>query len=367
MEKMGLIKMTNFNKNFWQGKRVLITGHNGFKGSWLCLWLQSMKAEVFGLALTPNLEFSLFNEAIVGDFMTSTIGDIRDYKTVLQAMEKAQPEIVFHMAAQPLVRYSYENPIETFSTNVMGTVHLLEAARKVSTVKVVINVTTDKCYENREWIWSYRENEPMGGYDPYSSSKGCSELITSAYRRSFYEQSGIALASARSGNVIGGGDWSKDRLIPDILRAFERNQPVMIRNKAAIRPWQHVLDALSGYILLAEQLYENGQLYSDAWNFGPTELDAKSVQWIVDRMVNLWGNEASWKLDENQQAHEANFLRLDISKANKILGWTPNWNLDEALEKVVSWHRNWLKKRNIRQVCEEQIENYETKLRINQI
>ena len=357
--------MKNFNKEFWQGKRVLITGHTGFKGSWLCIWLQSMNAEIFGLALTPNLQFSLFKEAHVGDFMTSIIGDIRDFNTVVQAMKKAQPEIVIHMAAQPLVLYSYENPVETYSTNVMGTVNVLEAARKVPSVKVVINVTTDKCYENREWVWSYRENEPMGGFDPYSSSKGCSELITSAYRRSFYTQSGIALASARSGNVIGGGDWSKNRLIPDILCAFEKNQPVIIRNKSAIRPWQHVLDALSGYLLLAEKLYTNGELFSGAWNFGPLELDAKSVQWIVEHMANLWGAGASWEFDENKQTHEANLLRLDISKANKILGWSPNWQLDEALEKVVNWHLHWLKKSNIRDVCQEQIESYEIKLGIN--
>jgi len=357
--------MKNISKEFWNGKRVLITGHTGFKGSWLCIWLQSMNAKIFGLSLEPNSPYSLFNQARVGDFMMSTIGDICDYSTVFRIMKEAQPEIVIHMAAQPLVLYSYDNPVETYSTNIMGTVHVLEAVLKVPSVKVVINVTSDKCYENREWIWSYRENEPMGGYDPYSSSKGCSELITSAYRRSFYTKFGIGLASARSGNVIGGGDWSKDRLIPDILYAFEKNKSVIIRNKSAIRPWQHVLDALSGYLLLAEQLYKSGELFSDAWNFGPSEQDTKSVQWIVEYMVNLWGDGATWEIEENQQTHEAKLLRLDTSKANKILGWSPNWQLDTALEKVVDWHINWLKKRDIRILCQEQIKSYEFELSIN--
>jgi CDP-glucose 4,6-dehydratase len=358
MEKLGLMKL---NKKFWENKRVLITGHTGFKGSWLCIWLQSLNAEVFGLALKPNSQLSLFYEAGVGDNMTSIIGDIRDLKTVVKAIEKVQPEIIIHMAAQPLVLYSYDNPIETYSTNVMGTVNVLEAARKVPCVKVVINVTTDKCYENKEWIWSYRENEPMGGFDPYSSSKGCSELITSAYRQSFYLKSEIGLASARSGNVIGGGDWSKDRLIPDILRAFENSQPVMIRNKSAIRPWQHVLDALSGYLMLAEKLYNERSFFSDAWNFGPLESDSKSVEWIVQHMVNIWGKGACWSSDVSQKIHEANLLRLDTSKANRVLGWYPNWGLEEALEKVINWHLNWLEKKNIRLICLEQIESYELK------
>lgn len=349
------------NSEFWRGKRVLLTGHTGFKGSWLSLWLQSMGANLKGLALDPPTTPSLFVEAKVAQGMVSQIGDVRDYNTVLQAVAEFKPEIVIHMAAQPLVRYSYKNPIETYATNVMGTVHLLEAIRHTGTTKVVVNVTTDKCYENKEWIWGYREDEPMGGFDPYSSSKGCSELVTSAYRRSYFTENGIALASARAGNVIGGGDWAEDRLIPDILCAFERNQPVVIRNPYSTRPWQHVLEPLSGYLKLAEKLWQDPEAYAEGWNFGPNDDDVKPVGWIVERMVAMWGD-ANWRVDTGAQPHEANYLKLDISKAKQRLSWTPRWDLDTALNKIVTWHQLWISKADVRSLCLQQINQYiETK------
>ncbi len=346
------------NLNFWRDKRVLVTGHTGFKGSWLCLWLQSLGAQVFGLALSPMTNLALFKEARVSEGMTSILGDIRDYGTVNSATQKAQPEIVIHMAAQPLVRYSYQEPIDTFSTNIMGTVHVLEAARQVGSVRVVINVTTDKCYENKDWIWGYRENDALGGRDPYSSSKACSELVTSAYRSSFYENACIALATVRAGNVIGGGDWAEDRLVPDILRSFEKKQSVVIRYPHAIRPWQHVLDPLSGYLILAEQLYQNGDTYSGSWNFGPNDNDAKSVEWIVEQMIAKLGGGASWKREAKNHPHEANFLRLDITKAKSQLGWVPKLSLDRALEATIFWHKRWINNEDMRKVCMEQIYNY---------
>lgn len=357
MENVGLI-MTGINVDFWAGKRVLITGHTGFKGSWLSLWLQSMGAELSGLALAPPTTPALFQEAGVGQGMVSTVGDVRDYSTVLAAMEACRPEVIFHLAAQPLVRYSYQEPIETYSTNVLGTVHVLEAARHVGSVRAIINVTTDKCYENREWFWGYRENEAMGGHDPYSSSKGCAELVTSAYRRSYFHDSTIALASVRAGNIVGGGDWALDRLVPDILRAFERSQPVVIRNPYAIRPWQHVLEPLSGYLILAERLFEEGQVYADSWNFGPVEEDVRPVQWIVENMAENWGDEASWRLDDAKHPHEASYLKLDISKAKSLLGWRPRWSLAEALGQIVNWHRTWLDKGSVKNACLAQIEEY---------
>lgn len=352
--------MRHVNPAFWNGKRVFITGHTGFKGSWLSLWLQSMGSELHGLALNPPTTPALFDEASVGAGMKSTIGDIRDYGIVLTAMKCCQPDIVIHMAAQPLVRYSYQAPVETYATNVMGTVHVLEAARNVGTVKAIVNVTTDKCYENKEWLWGYREDEPMGGYDPYSNSKGCSELVTSAYRRSFFRQSNIAVASARAGNVIGGGDWATDRLIPDILRAFEKSKPVIIRNPHAIRPWQHVLEPLSGYLVLAEQLYTEGQVFAEGWNFGPHDEDARPVQWIVEHMVEAWGNGASWQMDAGKQPHEANYLKLDISKARARLNWYPRWNLATAIENIIDWHQSWLEEAAVQAKCLQQITNYQT-------
>lgn len=358
MEKMG-VNMQGVNPSFWSGKRVLLTGHTGFKGSWLSLWLQSMGADLHGLALPPPTSPSLFKEACVGKGLQSTLGDIRDFNVVLSVMKACKPEIIIHLAAQPLVRYSYQAPVETYATNVMGTVHVLEAARQVGTAKAIVNVTTDKCYENKEWFWGYREDESMGGYDPYSSSKGCSELVTSAYRRSFFQKDKTRLASARAGNVIGGGDWAADRLVPDILRAFETSKPVIVRNPNAVRPWQHVLEPLSGYLMLAENLCANGDFFAEGWNFGPHDDDAQSVKWIVDHMVKIWGGNARWEMDDRDQPHEANYLKLDISKAKARLGWKPKWSLDLALNKIIEWHTHWLDKGDIQSKCLQQIADYQ--------
>lgn len=367
LEEMGLSSAAQIiNPDFWRAKRVLLTGHTGFKGSWLSLWLQSMGATLRGISLNLPTNPALFKVARIAEDMEHRIVDIRDFPAVKAQMDEFQPEIVIHMAAQPLVRYSYQEPIETYATNVMGTVHVLEAARHAASVKVVINVTTDKCYENREWVWGYRENEPMGGHDPYSSSKGCSELVTSAYRRSFFEQASIGLATVRAGNVIGGGDWSVDRLIPDILRAIEANIPVVIRSPNAIRPWQHVLEPLSGYLLLAQALYEEGEKYSGGWNFGPNDEDAKPVQWIVEQMTSKWGGDATWTQDKGDHPHEANYLKLDIYKAKSQLRWKPVWNLDQALEKIVTWHKAWLSGADMRSLCEQQIAAYQSGIQISQ-
>jgi CDP-glucose 4,6-dehydratase len=346
------------NAEFWRGKRVFLTGHTGFKGSWLSLWLQSLGAEVTGYALTPPTTPSLFEVADVEQGMTSLIADIRNLPTLQKAMQTAQPDILIHMAAQPLVRLSYADPVETFSTNVMGTVKVLESVRQTSSIKAVLVVTTDKCYENKEWPWSYRENEPMGGHDPYSSSKGCAELVTAAYRNSFLQQQGIAVATARAGNVIGGGDWAADRLVPDILKAFEKKQPVQIRNPHATRPWQHVLEPLSGYLTLAEHLYTQGKAYSEGWNFGPHDEDARPVQWIVEHLAHSWGNGASWQQDPGQHPHEANYLKLDISKAKTRLKWMPSWNLQTAFQNITKWHRAWLVQEDMRKICLAQIHQY---------
>ena len=345
---------------FWRGKRVFLTGHTGFKGSWLSLWLQSLGAQVHGLALDPPTTPNLFTVAQVASGMAShTIGDIRDPATVQKAMQASQADIVIHMAAQPLVRLSYAEPVATYATNVMGTVHVLEAARSTPNVKAIVVVTTDKCYENKEWAWGYRENEPMGGHDPYSNSKGCAELVTAAYRNSFLQASGIAVASARAGNVIGGGDWAADRLVPDILRAFEQNQPVVIRNPHATRPWQHVLEPLSGYLSLAEHLYTDGQAFAEGWNFGPKDDDAQPVQWIVEHMANSWGNGASWQQDGGTHPHEAHYLKLDISKAKARLGWQPRWALQKALQASVEWHQQWLAGANMKAFTMAQIGQYQ--------
>ncbi|RYY17500.1 MAG: CDP-glucose 4,6-dehydratase [Alphaproteobacteria bacterium] len=311
------------NPTFWSGKRVFLTGHTGFKGSWLSLWLQAMGADLTGFALAPPTDPSLFQAADVAQGMTSIIGDIRDAGALAHALVTASPEIVIHMAAQPLVRASYDDPVGTYATNVMGTVHVLEAVRRAPGVRACVVVTTDKCYENREWVWGYREDEAMGGYDPYSNSKGCAELVTSAYRRSFFGESGTATASARAGNVIGGGDWAVDRLIPDILRAVVAGEPVVIRNPHSIRPWQHVLEPLSGYLVLAQSLWTDPTGAAEGWNFGPRDEDARPVQWIVEQLCELWGDGASWVRDERLQPHEANYLKLDISKARARLGWEP--------------------------------------------
>jgi CDP-glucose 4,6-dehydratase len=345
------------NPAFWQGKRVFLTGHTGFKGSWLALWLQQMGAVVKGYALTPPTTPSLFDVAHVGDGMLSDIGDIRDLVQVKASMIGFDPDILIHMAAQPLVRLSYREPLETYDINVMGTAKVLEAARSCPNLKAIVSVTTDKCYENKEWVWGYREDEPMGGYDPYSSSKGCAELVTSAYRRSFLAEQGVGLASARAGNVIGGGDWAEDRLIPDILRAFEQNQPVVIRNPASTRPWQHVLEPLSGYLVLAQALYEQPTAFAEGWNFGPFDEDAQPVSWILDKMVAKWQG-AGWQLDENAHPHEAGYLKLDISKAKARLHWQPTWRLAQTLNRIVAWHQAWLDNKDMHAVCLQEITDY---------
>ena len=343
---------------FWHGKKVLLTGHTGFKGGWLALWLQSLGAEVTGYSLEAPTTPSLFNEARVQDGMQHRIGDIRDLAAVQRAFTDAEPEIVIHMAAQPLVRLSYQQPVETYATNVMGTVHVLEAARHAGSVRAIVNITTDKCYENKEWPWGYREDEPMGGFDPYSNSKGCAELVASAYRRSFLAGSNIAMATARAGNVIGGGDWALDRLLPDVLRALEKGEPVLIRNPHSIRPWQHVLEPLSGYLRLAETLHENGQQDAEGWNFGPRDEDAQPVQWIVERMCTAWGRGAHWTQQPGDHPHEAHYLKLDISKARARLNWAPRWSLDQALERIIEWHRAWRAGADMRALCLQQISQY---------
>ncbi|WP_058023227.1 CDP-glucose 4,6-dehydratase [Pseudohongiella spirulinae] len=350
------------NPEFWREKRVFLTGHTGFKGSWLSLWLQSMGATVKGFALEPPTSPSLFNEAKVSDGMDSEIGDIRDLNAITSSMIRFNPDVLIHMAAQPLVRLSYREPVETYATNVMGTVHVLEAARRCGHLRAIVNVTTDKCYENREWVWGYRENEPMGGRDPYSNSKGCAELVTSAYRSSFFSSSSTpSLASARAGNVIGGGDWAEDRLIPDILRAFEKQQPVVVRNPLSTRPWQHVLEPLSGYLILAENLYLHGDDYAEGWNFGPLDEDVMPVEWILNHMVKIWGQGASWQIDTTQQPHEAQLLKLDISKAASKLHWLPRWPLTTALDSIVDWHKDWLLKKDVRLLTLNQIESYQSR------
>mgnify|MGYP000946328314 FL=1 len=343
---------------FWRKRRVLVTGHTGFKGSWLCLWLAHLGAEVTGYALEPPTQPSLFELAGVGQLVRSCIGDIRDPDRLQQTFTEAAPELVIHMAAQPLVRDSYRLPVETYAVNVMGTVNLLEAVRQTPSVRAVVNVTTDKCYENREWCWGYRETDPMGGYDPYSSSKGCAELVTAAYRNSFLQESGVAVATVRAGNVIGGGDWATDRLLPDLIRALLAGQPVQIRNPQAIRPWQHVLEPLSGYLLLAQRLYEQGAAFAEGWNFGPADEDARPVSWIVQQLCAQWGPEARYIIDSGQHPHEAHYLKLDCSKARMRLGWQPVWGLTTALERIVDWLKVYVDGGDIRRCCLEQIQNH---------
>ena len=354
------MSLIGVDSNFWKEKRVYLTGHTGFKGSWLSLWLQSLGATVKGYALNPPTTPNLFDIARVREGMVSDIGDIRHLEILSASMVAFNPDIVFHLAAQPLVRYSYEAPVETYSTNVMGTVNVFEAARQCTNLKAIINVTTDKCYENKEWWWGYREDEPMGGFDPYSSSKGCSELVTSAYRQSYFQQAGIGLASARAGNVIGGGDWAEDRLIPDILKAIEKNTPVIIRNPYSTRPWQHVMEPLSGYLQLAQALYTQPDNYAEGWNFGPNESDAKPVQFIVERLVAMWGDNSGWALDETAQPHEAHYLKLDCSKAKARLGWYPKWSLDVALQHIVEWQKYHQQGTNMHTVTLDQIAFYQT-------
>ena len=324
---------------FWRGKRVLLTGHTGFKGGWAALMLQEMGAEVTGLALAPEPMPCLFDKAEVGSSLQSIIGDIRDAETVDRALATSRAEIVLHCAAQAIVRDGYKDPVATYATNVMGTVHVLDAIRRSKHVRAALVVTSDKCYENREWLWPYRENEPMGGHDPYSSSKGCAELVVAAYRQSYLAEAGIGLASARAGNVIGGGDWSKARLVPDLIRGLSAGEPILIRQPDAIRPWQHVMDALLGYFQLVEKLWHDPKVFAQGWNFGPDDASAMTVRAIADLLVREWGDGAAWQQDEQAGPHEAQMLRLDSSRARALLGWQPAYGVEQAITSIVEWHK----------------------------
>jgi CDP-glucose 4,6-dehydratase len=361
----------------WQGKRVFLTGHTGFKGGWLALWLASKGAIVRGYALDPCTTPSLFEVAKIGSEIGAISpendirGDIRNSATLEPALHDFAPEVVFHMAAQPLVRYSYEDPIGTYETNVIGTARVLDAIRRTPSVRAVVSITTDKCYENKEWIWGYRETDPLGGYDPYSSSKACAEIVSAAFRQSYFPVSKLgqagghttAIATARAGNVIGGGDWSLDRLIPDLVRGFLAGEPVRIRRPQAIRPWQHVMEPLAGYISLAEHLLSNNAAhYATAYNFGPYDEDAKPVGWIVEKMTNFWGGNASWVLDEDPGVHEAGYLKLDASRAHADLGWSPHLRLETALQWLVEWYRAWQSGQDMHAFTLAQIAAYESLL-----
>ena len=348
----------------WNGSRVLVTGHTGFKGSWLSLWLQRKGANLCGIALEPPSKSNLFEDANVAQGMHSVIGDIRDIGLLRQTFQEHRPEIVFHLAAQSLVRASYQDPLGTYSTNVMGTANVLEAVRQTDSVRAVVVITTDKCYENLEWPWPYRETDRLGGYDPYSNSKACAELVVSAYRSSFfnpasYGQHGVAIASVRAGNVIGGGDWAEDRLVPDIIRAFLEKRPVVIRNPKAIRPWQHVLEPLRGYLQVAESLCDEGPASGEAWNFGPEPSDAQPVEWIVRELASAWGEGAGWESAEGTQPHEAHTLKLDWSKAQSRLGWQPVLRLNEALKMTAEWYKVKLTPTDMHQFTSFQIQSYE--------
>jgi CDP-glucose 4,6-dehydratase len=352
------------DRAFWNGRRVFLTGHTGFKGSWLSMWLEALGAELTGYALAPPTQPNLFEQAAVAGRIRSLIGDIRDFPSLSSAIAGCRPQVVIHMAAQSVVRRGYQDPIETYSSNVMGTVHLLEALRQLKQPCVVVNVTSDKCYANREWVWGYREDEPMGGRDPYSNSKGCAELVTAAYRESFFPVSsfqdhGVALASARAGNVIGGGDWTSDQLIPDLMRSFLAGQPCLIRNPSAIRPWQFVLEPLRGYLTLAERLTELPDRFAGGWNFGPVDSDAKPVSWIADKLTQLWGNQGSWTYDTGVHPHEDHYLKLDASKARTYLDCHPLLPLDQALDWIVEWYRAFQAGGDLRRLVLTQIERYQ--------
>ncbi len=349
---------------FWKDKHVFITGHTGFKGGWLSLWLTSLGAKVTGYGLEQSSEPNLFSTLGLNTVIEkSYIQDVRDLTRLKESVGKARPDILIHMAAQSLVRYSYKNPVETYATNVMGTVNVLESVREVDSVRATLVVTSDKCYENKEWIWGYRENEPMGGHDPYSNSKGCAELVVAAYRQSFFAEtshtvSPRSVATARAGNVIGGGDWSSDRLIPDAIRAFEAKQPLSIRNPLAQRPWQHVLEPLSGYLALAQALFEKGHAFEGGWNFGPEDSDNRSVQEVIELLIRQWGDLAKWRQIDWNPFHEASLLKLDCSKAKSQLAWTPRWNLELAVKRVVEWQRAYQTKQDMQKVTLTQINEY---------
>jgi len=355
------------NQAFWKGKKVFVTGHTGFKGSWLSIWLQQMGAEVVGYSLSERTNPSMFELAHIADGMTSIAADVRDLERIKKELNKHKPEIVIHMAAQALVHDSYRDPATTYTTNIIGTMNVLEAVRHTDSVRVVVSITSDKCYENLEWVWGYRENDRMGGHDPYSSSKGCAELLISAYRDSFfnpkdYQQHGVALASTRAGNVIGGGDWSGDRLVPDIMRAIMENEPVLIRRPNAIRPWQFVMEPLRGYLMLAERLWDEGPEYAEGWNFGPDIEEIEPVSWIVKYLTEHWGEDASWVLDKGEHPHEDHFLKLDTTKAKSLLNWTPALNLPTVLDWIVDWYKVYHQKEDLRKITETQISQYVERL-----
>lgn len=356
------------NRAFWQDRKVFLTGHTGFKGGWLALWLQHLGAEVTGYALPPHTTPNLFSKANVADGIESVIGDINDLPRLKSTLVDHAPEIVLHLAAQSLVRASYQDPVATYVTNVVGTASVLEAARSCNSVRAVVVVTSDKCYENREWVWPYRENDALGGHDPYSNSKACAELVAAAFRNSFFpverhSEHGVAIATARAGNVIGGGDWSADRLIADIVRAFESGQTLQIRNPKATRPWQHVLEPLRGYLTLAERLYENGPKFSGAWNFGPHYADARPVEWIVEHLASRWMSHHDqpprWQIEPGPHPHEAQMLKLDWTKASHELGWQPTLSLTEALDMTLDWYQSVYQGDDARKKCLAQIESYE--------
>lgn len=352
-------------QQFWKNRRVLITGHTGFKGSWMTLWLNRLGAQVVGYSTPAPTTPNLFEEADVASVMTSIVGDVRDFAHLHRVVDEHQPEVVFHMAAQPIVRTSYRDPLETFSTNVMGTANMLEAIRQVDSVRAGVFITSDKCYANQEWHWGYREDEPLGGHDPYSGSKASAEITAATFRHAYFSgsDSRTAIATARAGNVIGGGDWASDRLIPDTVRSFAAGKPVRIRYPRATRPWQHVLVPLSGYLLLAERLSEQGQSYAEAWNFGPEQDDAQPVAAIVATLAELWGDDANWSIDRDAHPHEDGYLKLDCSKANAELGWTPRLRLEQTLEWVVEWYKAWVAREPVRDVTLRQIERFERLLR----
>jgi len=347
--------------SFWNGKRVLVTGHTGFKGSWLTLWLRDLGAKVGGYSLNPPTNPSVHSLARIADYVEiSNCADIRDLAQLTVAANEFKPEIVFHLAAQPLVRLSYSQPVETYTVNVIGTVNLLEAVRRCDSCRAVVIITSDKCYENSEWVWGYRESDPVGGHDPYSSSKGCAELVVAAYRRSFFQDAKTGIASARAGNVIGGGDFSLDRLVPDIMSAISRGEPLKVRSPDAVRPWQHVLEPLSGYLLLAEKLYGEPGRYSQSWNFGPSHEDTRSVRWLVENLVSLCGKDVRWERDAKPSPHEAHFLTLDSTKAQTMLGWKPRWDLQRALAAVVDWYRAYQSQSDLGELMLGQIKSFES-------
>ena len=347
--------------SFWNGKKVLLTGHTGFKGSWLAFWLDSLGAQICGYALAPDGEINLFDNLRLAGQIKHVVGDIRDLAHFEKTIADFQPDVVFHLAAQSLVRRSYRQPVETYETNVIGTVNVLEAVRRTESVKSVVIITTDKVYENKEWLWAYRENERLGGFDPYSNSKACAELAVSAYRNSFFAGGDCLIASARAGNVIGGGDWSEDRLLPDVFRSLVFGEKLEVRNPFSVRPWQHVLEPLAGYLTLAEKLFEGEKSCAEAWNFGPAEDDSKPVGWILEEIKRIWNAPVNWRIGTEKQPHEANLLKLDSTKARTELGWIPKLNISEAVKLTADWYRGYKDKTDLIEITKNQIEFYEAK------